>query len=74
MCVETRKPANFITITTAGTHSKTFQLTANKEFAAGKVYTYNLTVNMSEITLQSTTITDWEKGNGDNGESDNVTI
>jgi len=67
-------PANFITITTAGTHSKTFQLTANKEFAAGKVYTYNLTVNMSEITLQSTTITDWEKGNGDNGESDNVTI
>ena len=66
--------ADFITVTTAGNHSKTFQLSAEKSFEAGKVYTYNLTVNMSEITLQSTTITDWEKGNGDNGESDNVTI
>ena len=51
--------ANFITVTTAGNHAKTFQLSTAKEFTAGKVYTYNLTVNMAEITMQSTTISEW---------------
>ena len=63
--------ANFITVTTAGDHSKTFQLTAGKTFYAGKVYTYNLTVNMSEITLESTTITNWDP---QTAVDDNVTI
>jgi len=56
---------NFITITTQGGHSKTYQLTANKAFAAGKVYTYNLTVKMSEIVLESTTISNWDPQAGD---------
>ena len=63
--------ANFITVTTAGDHSKTFQLTAGKTFYAGKCYTYNLTVNMSEITLESTTITNWDP---QTAVDDNVTI
>ena len=64
--------ADFITITTAGNHSKTYKLTAAKKFLAGKKYTYNLTVGMETITLQSTTISDWTT----DGEavSDNVTI
>jgi hypothetical protein len=47
-------------------------LTAAKKFLAGKKYTYNLTVGMETITLQSTTISDWTT----DGEavSDNVTI
>lgn len=55
--------ANFITIKTGNgdaNHTKIFQLSAEKTFQAGKVYTYNLTVNMSEITLQSTTINNWD--------------
>lgn len=63
--------ANFITVITAGDHSKTFQLTAGKTFDAGKCYTYNLTVNMSEITLESTTISNWDSQTAVN---DNVTI
>ena len=59
--------ANFITVTTAGNHAKTFQLSAAKDFDAGKVYTYNLTVNMAEITLQSTTITNWTSEDAING-------
>ena len=51
--------ANFITVTTAGNHSVTFKLADGKTFEAGKCYTYNLTVNMSEITLESTSITNW---------------
>jgi len=52
--------ANFITVTTAGNHSVTFKLADGKTFDAGKCYTYNLTVNMSEITLESTTISNWD--------------
>ena len=62
--------ADFITVTTAGNHSVTFKLTGGKTFDAGKVYTYNLTVNMSEITLQSTTISVWDPQTAVN---DNVT-
>jgi len=63
--------ADFITVTTAGNHSVTFKLTGGKTFDAGKVYTYNLTVNMSTITLQSTTISDWDP---QTAVDDNVTI
>ena len=55
---------NFITITTSGSHSVSYPLPAAKNFDAGKVYTYNLTVSMSGITLQSTTIQNWD-GAGD---------
>lgn len=55
---------NFITITTAGNHSVTYQLSTDKTFDAGKVYTYSLKVSMSAITLQSNSITDWD-GTGD---------
>ena len=51
--------ANFITVTTAGSHSVTFKLAAEKTFTAGHVYTYNLTLGMASLTLQSTTITNW---------------
>lgn len=53
---------NFITVTTTGGHSVTYQLSANKTFEEGRVYTYNLTVSMKAITLQSTTITNWVDG------------
>lgn len=51
---------NFITITTSGSHSVSYSLPAEKTFAAGSVYTYNFTLGMSGITLQSTTITGWD--------------
>ncbi len=51
--------ADFITVTTSGSHSVTYKLSAAKDIEAGMVYTYNLIVNMSAITLQSTTITNW---------------
>ena len=55
---------DFITITTAGGHAITYQLTADKLFEPGKVYTYNLSVSMQAIELQSTTITNWVEGTG----------
>ena len=51
--------ANFITVTTAGSHAVTFKLAAAKTFTAGRVYTYNLTLSMAALTLQSTTISNW---------------
>lgn len=53
---------DFITITTnnGSGHSVTYKISENKTFAAGSVYTYNFTLGMSGITLQSTTITDWD--------------
>ena len=51
---------DFITITTSGSHSVSYSLPAEKTFAAGSVYTYNFTLGMSGITLQSTTITGWD--------------
>lgn len=64
-------PVNFITITTSGNHSVTYQLAAEKAFAAGNVYTFNFEVGISGIVLQSTQITDWinETGNTINGGS-----
>lgn len=50
---------NFITVTTAGNHTVTYQLAANTTFAAGHAYTYNLAVGMKAITLQSSSITNW---------------
>lgn len=64
---------NFITITTAGGHSVTYQLSADKTFDAGKVYTYNLNVGMSEITLQSNSIINWD-GTGDDKTIDGGTL
>lgn len=61
---------DFITVT-SGNNSVTYQLAAEKVFAAGTVYTYTLTVSMTEINLQSTTITNWHPGDSDSG---NVTI
>lgn len=63
-------PQNFITISnSSGTAS--YQLKTSVTFDAGKVYTYNLTVYSSVITLQSTSITDWVDGGAT---SDTVTI
>ena len=56
---------NFITITTNGSHSVSYSLPAEKTFAAGCVYTYSFTLGMSGITLQSTTITDWNSTGDD---------
>ena len=67
---QTISAQDFITVT-SGNNSVTYQLAAEKEFAAGTVYTYTLTVSMTEINLQSTTITNWTPGDGDSG---NVTI
>lgn len=58
-------PANFIRVTTAGSHAVTYQLKADKSFAAGKVYTYNLKVGMGTITLESSQINNWD-GAGNN--------
>ena len=52
-------PVNFITVTTAGGHSVTYKLGETKAFAAGNVYTYNFTVGISGLVLQSTQIIDW---------------
>ena len=53
---------DFITITTnnGSGHSVTYKISENKTFAAGSVYTYNFTLGMSGITLQSTPITGWD--------------
>ena len=61
---------DFIVITTnnGSGHSVTYKINENKPFAAGSVYTYNLTVGISGITLQSTTIQNW------NGEGEGKTI
>ena len=53
-------PVDFITITTAGNHSVTYQLAASKTFDAGNVYTYEFEVGISGIILQSTQIIDWD--------------
>lgn len=66
---------NFITITTSGNHSISYAIPAGgKTFAAGSVYTYNLTVAISGITLQSTTITSWNGDGADKTINDNLTL
>jgi hypothetical protein len=55
-------PVDFITVTTAGNHSVTYKLSTDKAFAAGNVYTYNFTVGISGLLLQSTQIIDWDGG------------
>lgn len=61
---------NYITISYS-TVSASFQLSSSQTLDAGKVYTYNLTVDNSSgittITLQSTTITDWVDGGTTSG-------
>ena len=48
----------FITVT-YNSAALTYALTAEKAFEAGKVYTYNLTLNNSGLSLSSTSITSW---------------
>ena len=52
----------FITVTTSGSHAVTYSLADAKTFLPGKVYIYNLRVDMAAITLQSTEINDWVDG------------
>ena len=40
----------------------TYALTANQTFAAGAKYTYNFTLNLAGLVLESVTITDWTTG------------
>ena len=58
---------DFITIT-YNSNDYTYSLPAAKTFAAGSVYTFNLELSMGEVTLQSTSITDWD----DTGEGKTV--
>ena len=55
--------ADFITVKTANDdqHKVTFKLSEAKTFEAGKCYTYKLTVGLAGISLESTTITNWDE-------------
>lgn len=67
-------PVDFITITTSGNHSVTYQLDEEKAFAAGNVYTFNFTVGISGIILQSTQITDWINATGNTINGGSLTL
>lgn len=64
---------NFINIK-IGNDTGYLQLNSNVTFDPGKVYTYELTVYSSVITLQSTTITDWVDGDNGNPTTGTVTV
>lgn len=53
--------ADFITISLASGGTITYKLAAQTTFEAGKVYTYNVTINLQGITV-TTAITDWASG------------
>ena len=65
---------NFITITTDGNHPVTYKIDSEQVFLNGKVYTYNFTVNMEAVTLQSTSINNWTAGDGGTSPGTDLTI
>jgi len=56
----------FISVTYGG-QTYTYSLSSDKVFAAGKQYTYTLTLNAGGISLKSQTITDWVSETGGSG-------
>ena len=39
------------------------------KYEAGKAYTYNITVKKSGLTIDNTTITDWDDAGGTDGDA-----
>lgn len=69
----TSTPIDFIRITVGTNSPVVWQTSVDRTFTANTINTYNLTINMSSITLTSTEIANWTSTGGDT-DTDAVTL